>query len=207
MLYSLEYTFVDPQFPRKSPLNAMALVHGNIAAPPSRASSEEIAFLSSEESSLDSMLIRIPGASDQIDSDYVCDSFLTPVRIARKDSALCVVFTGLVSNAVYDSYSHTARTRAQVVAEGLLLPILKMLGPFAASSRCGYLGVAAYYPTSAYDTVLDVPEMLMIVSPTDECSKFSKDEITEDDLLENSDVFLADIDTPSDVRKIKLVLQ
>jgi hypothetical protein len=206
-LYTLAYTYADPLFPRQSPSGAAQILGNEIANPPARASKEEIAFLKQREKQIDSQLYLLPIASRQTDSTYLCDGFLTPVRIARKDSGLCVVFTGLVSNAAYDSYSHTARMRAETVMQALLLPCMKSLGMFAADTAFDYIGIAAYYPTTANDSTADVPEMLMIVSPRAVCVKFSQEEITEDELLDRSDVFMADIDTPSDVRKIKIELQ
>jgi hypothetical protein len=207
MLYSLGYTFADARFPPKRPSEAASILKKEIDNPSARDPKTEIDFLKQHESNIDRVLYALPKASHEEDSNYMCDDFLTPVRIAQTDSGLCVVFTGLVSNATYDSYSHTARMRAATVMQTLLLPCVKALGTFAADSSLRSVGVAVYYSTSANDSALDVPEMLLIVSPKEECIKFSEDRITEDELLDRSDVFLADVDTPFDVRKIKLELQ
>lgn len=205
-LYTLGHTYSDPRFFPKKSSEAVAIVRKEVALPPARASREEVTIITRWQSWIDSLLYAFPTITPSIDTAYICDDFLTPARLARKDSALCFILTGLASNAVYDSYSHTARERAQSVLQSLVLPAMKAIGTFPDTS-VGYVGMAVYYLTSASDTVPDVPEMVMIVSPRAECLKFSHEEITEDELLDRSDIFLADIDSPSDVRKVKLELQ
>lgn len=205
-LYSLGHTYSDPRFYPKTPVEAVAIVRKAIAIPPARASKEETTMITRWQSWIDSLLYAFPTIASSVDTSYICDDFLTPARMARKDSSLCFILTGLASNAVYDSYSHTARERAQTILQSLVLPVMKAIGTFP-DTTVRYVGVAVYYPTSASDTVPDVPEMLMIVSPRVECVKYSTEEITEDELLDRSDIFLADIDSPSDIRKVKLELQ
>jgi hypothetical protein len=207
-LYYLAYTFADARFPAKSPSEAVELLDAEIARPPARASKEEIAVLKHREDGIKHILLSLPTVSNEVKPQYLCDGFLSPVRVARKNSSQCVVFTGLVSTTTYNTYGSSSIMRAEKVAQSMVLPSLRSLGTFALDTALGYVGIGVYYPTrdSTKTNEVSPPEMLLIVVPCQDCIAYSAGKISAGDLFNHSDIYLSDIEMTTGVRKINLAL-
>jgi hypothetical protein len=207
-LYYLAYTFADARFPPKSPSDAVELLKKEIDTPPVRASKEEIAVLKDREDRMGDILRSLPTVSNEARPQYLCDEFLSPVRVARKDSALCIVFCGLVAKTTYNTHGSSPIMRAQKVAQSMLLPSLRSLGIFASDTALGYVGVVVYYPTrdSTSKNAASAPEMLLVVVSCRDCIAYASGNISASEILNRSDVYLSDIEMSTGVRKINIAL-
>jgi len=113
-----------------------------------------------------------------------------------------LVLTGLASTTVYNTLQSTDRSRAALVISSKILPALKKLEPLFDIPDFKYIGLMAVYASKNFVNRSDVlnleAETVSLIAPTALASQFAKGDLTEDELVAASDVFLVDRNGPRD---------
>lgn len=129
---------------------------------------------------------------------------------AGREGGLTVVVTGITSTVAYNTLRMTARERAAEATRSMILPSLKAFAPFAAASDVKFYGMSVVYGSQNFadKSVLSTKaETVSVVVPAALCQKFITGELTEDELLAAADIYVADRDMVTGVKKIKIILQ
>lgn len=132
------------------------------------------------------------------------------VFLAGKRGPALVVAT-LSLDTTYNTLRSTSRSRAGRVFSQMVAPALKAMHEhFGGASGIADFGVQVAYGAQDFsrrDEQSPKAEVLTVVVSVRECARFANGEITEDELAEAADFYLADDTTMVDVRKIKPVLE
>jgi hypothetical protein len=133
-----------------------------------------------------------------------------PIRFALTNGKPTMLLGVIESDKAYNTLRMPLRSRAAKVIGSLLLPILPEINIVFSGSGIKYYGVIAVYSSRDFsdDSPLSTKaEMVALIVDSDKCKKFSDAIITEDELIEASDVYLCDSDMYLNFRKIKVSLE
>lgn len=133
-----------------------------------------------------------------------------PVRFALKDNALTMLITGVASEYTYNTLRTTAKSRAAKTIESMILPSLKDFNEVFASSDIKYFGMVVVYGSKDFlkkSRVLNLKaEVVAFVVASDKCKKFIEGKITQEELVNDADVYLCDRDMGMSIKKVKISL-
>jgi hypothetical protein len=208
--YELGETFESKYFSLKTCEDAAQIFRNCLHSPVKRASTQETNFLKTVEEEAVDIIYSMPAGINSIQNGiYVADAFLSPVRAIKKSDGAGIIFTGITSKTVYNSFKLSARERASRTISDIILPCIKKLKKLLADSNIRYIGIAVYSPTRDLTDKNsdDVAELVSVVASSKDCVAYLSSNLTEDEFLDHSDIFNADKDLYDDVRKIKLTLR
>lgn len=129
-----------------------------------------------------------------------------PVRFASKEGGLVVVETSVGSHNIYNTLRLETKERAAKEIVATVLPAIKQFRGINVPEVRGF-GVVVIYGTrdfSAPDSTPE-PEAVALVASVENCRKLDQSEITEEDFVAASDIYLVDKDS-FDARKVKISL-
>ena len=132
----------------------------------------------------------------------------TPVRLASKEGALTLLLTSLGSQNVYNILRLDAKQRAAKEIESTVLPGIKQFQVINSPAIKNY-GVIAIFGSKDFSDADSSPkaEVVALVAPATVCRKLADAEITEEEFVALSDVYIVDRDQLTDeVRKVKVSL-
>ena len=130
-----------------------------------------------------------------------------PLRFATQDSDIVLIASSLVADKVYNTLKTTARSRAKSATQSMILPVIPQFTKNLTSSGIQRFGVVAAYPFRNFvsDKSWDTKqEQVALVTTVSLANKFVNGEVTEDEFLDRSDIYLSDADMGSEFKKIKL---
>lgn len=134
-----------------------------------------------------------------------------PVIFGKREEDLVLLITGLTDGKIYNTLQLDARARAAKAVSEVLAPAWKAFQALPTAPDIKFVGFAATYGTQDFlDKASPMSlkaESVVVVVPLDRALKFASGALTEDELIEASDVWVSDKDTVSDVKKIKLTLR
>jgi hypothetical protein len=131
-----------------------------------------------------------------------------PVRLASHDGSLTLLLTSIGSKNIYNILRLKAKERAGEEIQKTVLPEIKQF-QVVNSPTIKYFGVLAVYGTKDFSEPDSTPEpeLVALIASAVNCRKLANAEITEEDFVATSDVYLVDRDEADDqVRKIKVSL-
>jgi hypothetical protein len=131
---------------------------------------------------------------------------MIPVRFASKDNGLVLVEASVGSDNVYNTLRLETKERAAKEIVATILPAIKQFRGINVPDVKSF-GVVAIYGTkdfSAPDSIPE-PEVVALVASVENCRKLDEAEITEEDFVASSDIYLVDKDS-ADARKVKISL-
>jgi hypothetical protein len=139
------------------------------------------------------------------------DTILLPVRFARRDTATTLLITGIASESVYNTLRTTSNSRAARVVQSMIIPTMRSFVEAFHGSKVGRYGMCVTYGSKNFiedDTYGNQEaETVAFVAPANAARRFVSGEITEDELLNASDVYLSDRDLRMDFKKVKLTFE
>ena len=130
----------------------------------------------------------------------------SPVRFASKDNGLVLVEASVGSDNEYNTLRLETKERAAKEIVATILPAIKQFRGINVPGVKSF-GVVAIYGTkdfSAPDSTPE-PEVVALVASVENCRKLDEAEITEEDFVASSDIYLVDKDS-ADARKVKISL-
>lgn len=128
-----------------------------------------------------------------------------PFEFQQRDGDVVLLLDGLSVSTVYNTLRTTERTRASKAVSSYILPALKKLPEKFPPTRIVYLAFVVAY--GARDLTSSEPasgEAVCLVVRVDQCGKLVSGEISDDEFLENSDVYLANA---SGFSKLKIKME
>jgi hypothetical protein len=114
--------------------------------------------------------------------------------------------TGVLSKNVYNTLLSTPKSRAAQVTSTIVLPALTHLCSTFLLTEVAYVGIVVTYRSRDFSDRFDTgaSEAVTVIVAQDRCKKFLAGEITDDELLSQSYVYLEDA---GHFRKIQVTLK
>jgi hypothetical protein len=132
-----------------------------------------------------------------------------PVRLAKGDRGLTLLVSSLGSGTTYNTLRFESRERAAQEIQKTILPAIKRFDVITTSAFKSY-GVIAVYGTKDFSEKDSIPEaeLVALVASPENCRKLANAEITEEEFVSGSDIYIVDSTDPTgdDVRKVKISL-
>jgi hypothetical protein len=134
-----------------------------------------------------------------------------PIRFAQIENELVFLVTRVGSNKVYNTLRSTSKNRAAKIISSNILPELKAFYDSFKNTDIKYYGMIVAYGGKDFlnkSTALNLKtEVVAFIVSSENCKKFSEGIITEDELVDLSDIYLKDRDMVTDIKKIKVALE
>ena len=132
-----------------------------------------------------------------------------PIRVAEFSGKPCLLITDVATDKVYNTLRTTIKSRASDILNSCMLPELEYLNRGLKDMEIEHFGIIVSYGSKnfldEYDLSLKGEALCLIVSK-DECSKFVDGEITDNELLDNSHIFISDRDMMFGFKKINVTI-
>jgi hypothetical protein len=138
---------------------------------------------------------------------FLYDPGALPIVFADRNGQVALLISGLVSESVFNTLKTSANQRAALVAKKMVIPSVKDFKGLEGTDIQFY-AISVLY--SSKDFVKDDdarPEYLMFVAPAKACHAFIRLELSDQDLLDASDIFVSDREMGTDFRKTKLQIE
>ena len=132
----------------------------------------------------------------------------TPVRLASSDGGLTLLLTSLGSENVYNTLRLEAKERAAKEIQKTVLTAIKQFRVITSPGIKNF-GVMVVYGTKDFSSPDSAPEAeaVALVAAAATCQKLADAEITEEEFVASSDVYIVDRDDiTNQVRKVKISL-
>lgn len=142
---------------------------------------------------------------------FFYDEGYVPFRFALKDSIVTLIVTGIASNDVYNTLKTTARSRAAKIVESMILPSLEKFYDALDTTDIRKFGMMVTYGSKNFAKKSDVlnleAEVIAFIVDMDACKRFVDAEITDEELVNLSDVYVSDRDMMGTIKKVKISLE
>jgi hypothetical protein len=135
-----------------------------------------------------------------------------PLRFARRDTLTSLVLIGVSIDKVYNTLQLDGRGRATTVIQEVIMPSLRWFAESFQSPDVARFGMCVLYGSKNFADRSSSrnlqPEMVALTVPARTCRDFVSGMITEDELIDSSDVYVSDRDmTSGTVKKIRVALK
>jgi hypothetical protein len=150
-----------------------------------------------------SWLSRLPTIGESFPLKFTRQN---PVHFAEKNGGLALIVGAIRVDSVYNTLRLPDRARAGKVATEYLIPTLRRVPSELYNGRVSYIGVYAVYGKRDFSDEASSPkgEFLAVVAPVSAIKQLSASEITNEDFVSRSDVYLGD---SNDFSKITMKLE
>ena len=133
-----------------------------------------------------------------------------PVRFADKNGASVLLLTDIASENTFNILRVSSRERATKVLETIILPSLTRFHDALGKTSIKYYGMFVCYGSRDFSNNSDVlnlkGEAIAFIVSVQHCAAFLNGKLTEDALLKAADIFLADREMLSGVKRIEVKL-
>ncbi|MEP6466162.1 MAG: hypothetical protein ABJB05_07635 [Parafilimonas sp.] len=126
------------------------------------------------------------------------------------DTALSVIISGIFIDKIYNTLKLTSKQRATKVVTTYILPSFKALSENFTNKEIKYFGMTCVYGSKDFtdeSTLATKSEFVAFIAPVSLIRKYVSGDLTEDELVEASDVYISDRDMVTDIKKIKIVIE
>jgi hypothetical protein len=141
---------------------------------------------------------------------FVCDSVCGPVRFAQKQDGIVFLVTNVFSDNVYNTLRTTAKTRASKIIASMILPSMKAFYNSFGTTDIKYYGMVVAYGSKDFSkegNVLNLrAEVVSLIVSAQTCKKFVEGIITDDELINASEIYSQDRDVKH-LKRIKVNLE
>lgn len=128
------------------------------------------------------------------------------ISYKNKDTAL--ILTSIVVRYTYNTLKMTSKQRVYKVIESYVITSLKNFTENFKDADLKYFGISCVYRSEDFSSSYSSKfEYVCFIAPTDAIRKFVSYEITEEELINVSDIFVSDRDMGSIVKKIKINIE
>lgn len=137
---------------------------------------------------------------------FVCNSVFSPVRFAQKQDGIVFLVTKVFSDNVYNTLRTSAKTRASNIISSMILPSMKAFYNSFGSTDIKYYGMVVAYGSKDFSKegfhALNLrAEIVSLIVSAQTCKKFVEGIITDDELINASEIYLQD----RDIRHLKRI--
>jgi len=133
-----------------------------------------------------------------------------PIRVAEFSGKPCLLITDVATDKVYNTLRTTSRSRASDILNSTILPELNDFNRGLKDTDIDQFGIIVSYGSKDflddYNLSLKGEALCLIVSKID-CAKFINGEITDNELLDNSHIFISDRNMMSGFKKININIE
>jgi hypothetical protein len=135
-----------------------------------------------------------------------------PVRFAQAETGMVFLVTGVGSSTVFNTLRTTPKSRAAKIISTKILPEMETFYDFFKDTDIKYCGMAVVYGSEDFsdESISRVSlkaEVVTLVVSSENCKKFVDGIMTEDQLIDLSDIYLKDRDMGFNVKKIKVTIE
>ena len=135
-----------------------------------------------------------------------------PLRFAQVENGIVFLVTGIGSSTVYNTLRTTSKSRASKIISAKILPEIGTFYDFFKDTDIKYYGMTVIYGSKDFSdksiSGLSLKaEVVTLVVSSENCKKFSEGIITEDQLIDLSDIYLKDRDMGFKVKNIEVTLE
>lgn len=154
--------------------------------------------------------ILFTGAGDLI--GFVYPKFILPIRFVQKDNKLTFIVSSLAAGVTYNTIRLSAKERAAKAIENIIIPAMKDLAFYFNKTEVENIGIALTYCTKDFvkdDSKYDIEaETVSLITGIAIVKKYFDSEITQEELVEQSDIYMCDRDQSiCGTKKIKVTLE
>ena len=139
------------------------------------------------------------------------DTVEIPIRFAQKENKIVFIVTRVGSDNVFNTLRTTSKTRAAEIISSMILPEMRSFYDSFKGTDIKYYGMIIAYGSKNFleeSKVLDLkPEIVALIVSAENCKKFTEGLITEDEMIELSDIYLKDRDMLTGIKKTKITLE
>jgi len=133
-----------------------------------------------------------------------------PIRIAEFSGKPCLIITDVATDKVYNTLRTTSRSRASDILNSNILPELNDFNRGLKDTDIDIFGIIVSYGSKNFLDDYDISlkgEALCFIVSKDDCGKFVNGEITDNELLDNSHIFLSDRDMMFGFKKVEIIIE
>lgn len=126
------------------------------------------------------------------------------------DTALSVIISDAFIDNIYNTLQLTSKQRASKVVTTYILPSLKAFALSFTNKEIKYFGMTCLYGSKDFSdegTIAIKAEFVGFIAPCNLIRKYVSGDLTEDELVDESDVYVCDRDMVTDIKKIKIVIE
>lgn len=133
-----------------------------------------------------------------------------PIRVAEFSGKPCLLITDIATDKIYNTLRTTMKSRASDILNSIIFQELNDLDRGLKDMDIDQFGIIVSYGSKNflddYDLSLKGEALCFIVSK-DVCAKYVNGEITDNELLDNSHIFISDRDMMFGFKKIELYIE
>lgn len=150
-------------------------------------------------------------SSDQLGEFLYSKEATLPLQFGlTSDTSLSFIITGTYIDNVYNTLKFTSRQRASQVITSYIIPSIKKIAKSFNGEEIKYFGMTCVYGSRDFSesiTLSTKPEFIAFLAPMKIINKYIAGDITEDSLIESSEIFVCDRDMIAEIKKIKIKLE
>lgn len=173
---------------------------------------KEFNLIKKYRSNLDSIFQRFGLlGSDQLGEFLFDKDISVPVQFGLySDSALSLIISGAYIDNVYNTLKLTSKQRATKVLTTYILSSLKSYAKSFNDNEIKYFGMTCIYGSKDFSDespLATKAEFLAFIAPVSLIRKYVSGDLTEDELVNTSDIYVCDRDMVTDIKKIKIIIE
>lgn len=134
-----------------------------------------------------------------------------PIYFAEMKNNIVFFVTSVGSDKIFNTLRTSSKNRAAKIIQSMILPVMKSFQDSFKGSNIKYYGIIIGYGSKDFSDESDAlnlrPEVLAFIVSSENCRKFSEGIITDDQLIDSSDIYLSDRDMRHQIKKIKVTLE
>ena len=139
--------------------------------------------------------------------EFHCSDVWIPIEFAQKDGQLVFILTNIATTRIFNTLRTTAKERAAKIGNSMVLPAIKYFDSNFRNMGIPYYGIMISYGTDDFSKERLAPkreaEILAFIFSQGASSKFIAGEITDDEFVGISEIFLQD-HLMREFRKVKI---
>lgn len=159
---------------------------------------------------IDSLILRINFGSNNL-IKYLYNYPELPFGIIDKDNKVIFLFAGISTNNIYNTLKFDSKERASKIISSMILPSLNIYPNIFSNTKIKFFGISISYGCSDFSDEQSQKypygEVITIIFSLDNCKKFVDGEITDQELIDSSNIYLSDKDMLNGIKKVKMYLK
>jgi hypothetical protein len=196
----------------KTPNQLLKDIDSNLFLPEIQINSPSYKLISYYKTNIKELvnLFRLMGADNVTQYIYFDSKFDLPFEFANDNNKLVFLIKCLSTKNIYNTLKLSPKDRANKVITELILPSLKYICFPLENTKVKEIGLSVVYGSKDFSVDNDYPdnlkaEIVTIIIPIDKCKDYAEGEITEEDLINVSNIYQFDRNSlTGGTKKIKI---
>jgi hypothetical protein len=173
---------------------------------------KEFNLIKRYRSNLDSFFQRLGIiGSDQLGEFLFDKDISVPVQFGLYgDTALSLIISGIFIDKIYNTLKLTSKQRASKILTTYILSSLKYFVTTFKENDIKYFGMTCFYGSKDFSDESSFGtkgEFIGFIAPGSIIKKYVSGDLTEDELVNASDIYISDRDMITDIKKIKIIIE